>query len=347
MRRLLLLAALTAALAPVGAVSAVQAPPAPGVETGQLGIALLEAPESRRDDPRARIYVVDHLEPGDTIRRQIQVSNTTDETASVALYAASASVQDGAFTFGEGRAANELTRWTTVSPSSVSVPAGGSATAQVTVAVPPDAEDGERYGVVWAEQAAAAGAGGISSVSRVGIRMYVSVGEGAEPVSDFTVGQLTATRDADGAPVVQATVQNTGQRALDMGGELSLSDGPGGLKAGPFPASLGTTLGPGDEEPVSTVLDEALPAGPWLARITLRSGEVVRTVEGTITFPDDAKPITVRTLVVAERDGGGDDLGVVVPTVAATLIALVLLFLFLLCRRRDGAEPDETAAAAA
>lgn len=342
MRRLVLLTALLAALAPVGAVSAVQAPsPGPGVGTGQLGIALLDAPENRRDDPRARLYVVDHLAQGDTIRRRVQVSNTTGQTAQVSLYAASARVEDGVFTFGEGRAANDLTRWTTLSPSSVAVPAGGTATAQVTVAVPPDAEDGERYGVIWAEQSSAPSSGGITSVSRVGIRMYLSVGEGAEPVSDFAVDQLTATRTPGGAPVVLARVRNTGERALDMSGELMLTKGPGGLSAGPFTATLGTTLGRGDEEPVETVLDEALPAGPWTATLTLRSGEVVRSVEGVITFPSGTEQVSVRPRAV---DGPQDDgVGVVVPAVAATLIALVALFLLLLWRRRRREQDDATA----
>ena len=64
-----------------------------------------------------------------------------------------------------------------------------------------------------------------------------------------------------------------------------LSDGPGGLSAGPFDANLGTTLATGATGPVTVHLDERLPAGPWTARITLRSGLVERSAHATVTFP--------------------------------------------------------------
>jgi len=323
-------------------VSAVQSPsPAGGAESGQLGIRLLDAPENRRDDPRARIYIVDHLNQGDSISRRIEVSNSTGKSADITVYAASARVEAGTFTFGEGRAGNELTGWTTVTPSSLTIPAGRTASVKVAVAVPADAVDGERYAVVWAEQASAPGGGAISTVSRVGIRMYVSVGQGAEPVSDFTVDQLTARRNADGAPVVLAQVKNTGQRALDMSGQLQLSDGPGGLSAGPFDATLGTTLGIGQAQPVEIVLDPALPAGPWTARITLRSGELERTVEGTITFPDGTAEVSVTPQVVG-GSGNGSDGGLLLPVIAAGgLLALLAGFLLLLFWRRRSQADDE------
>jgi hypothetical protein len=84
-------------------------------------------------------------------------------------------------------------------------------------------------------------------------------------------------------------VHNTGGRALDMSGTLRISAGPGGLKAGPFPASLGTTLAIGDTEPVTILLDKQLPAGPWKARVDLHSGLVQRHAQATITFPPTAR----------------------------------------------------------
>jgi hypothetical protein len=83
--------------------------------------------------------------------------------------------------------------------------------------------------------------------------------------------------------VVLATVHNTGGRALDMSGTLQLLAGPGGLSAGPFPVTLGTTLAIDDTEPVTIALDKRLPAGPWDARITLRSGLIERSARATIT----------------------------------------------------------------
>jgi len=95
--------------------------------------------------------------------------------------------------------------------------------------------------------------------------------------------------------MVVASVHNTGGRALDMNGTLKLSNGPGGLSAGPFPASLGVTLPIGGNEPVSIALDKQLPAGPWDAEVTLRSGLVERTTKATITFSKTGTASAVAT----------------------------------------------------
>ncbi len=122
-------------------------------------------------------------------------------------------------------------------------------------------------------------------VNRVGVRLYVSIGPGGPPAADFRIDSLTAQRAANGDPVVVASVHNTGGRALDMAGTLALTGGPSGLSAGPFAAALGTTLAVGATEAVTIGLDKGLPAGPWMAEITLRSGLVERRASATITFP--------------------------------------------------------------
>jgi hypothetical protein len=317
------LLALLAGLLTAAPAGAQATPPA-----GQIGIRLLEAPTDRRDDPRAQVYVVDHLQPGDVIERRIEVSSTTDEPVEVALYPAAATVEAGEFRFGEGRSENELSRWTSVTPDSTAVPPGGAVEAVVRVAVPADAGDGERYGVVWAE-VASGGEGGVQAVSRVGVRMYVSVGEGEEPPSDFVVDELTAVRDGEGRPVARARVTNTGGRALDMSGTLQLTGGPGGLSAGPFDATLGTTLGIGETAPVEVVLDPALPDGPWEAALVLRSGEVERRVQGRVTFT-----AVERTVPLTET---GEDEQLLWPAVVAgaLLLGALGLLLLLLKRRRE------------
>ena len=52
-----------------------------------------------------------------------------------------------------------------------------------------------------------------------------------------------------------------------------------------FEARLGTTLGIGQTEPVTVILDRAIPAGPWDARIVLRSGTTEREASAKIIFP--------------------------------------------------------------
>jgi len=307
-------------------------------DPGSIGIRLVDAPEDRRDDPRAQIYIVDHLSQGTTITRRVEVQNTTPNDAEVQLYVAAADVNDGVFEFGEGRAENELTDWTTVDPASVVVPAGGGATqAEVTIAVPDDAEDGERYGVIWAELPGSGGAANV--VNRVGVRIYLSVGEGEEPVTDFTIDTLRALRTEDGIPVVETTVTNTGGRALDLGGELELANGPGSLTAGPFQVEVGTTLGPGESAPARVELDPELPSGPWDATVTIRSGREERVAEATITFPEEAGEAAEP--VDASDVEGQRKILLPIAALAVLLVGAALLFFFLRRRRSDREEQQE------
>jgi len=254
-----------------------------------FGIRIVDVPTSRTDDPRARLYIVDHLPPGANISRRVEVNNDTGKPQVFQLYPAAASIADGNVKFAEGRATNDLTSWTTIDQPSVSLAAGAKATATVTIAVPAAASPGERYGVVWAELAAPPPpGGGVTAVNRVGLRMYLSVGPGGEPASDFTITAFEAQRAPGGGPVLAATVRNTGGRAIDLSGELRLANGPGGLSAGPFPAKLGTTLGLGQAAPVVVPLDPAIPRGPWDARIVLRSGTTEREATARVTFPEAA-----------------------------------------------------------
>ena len=259
--------------------------PAGAATAGGIGLRLLDAPATAGDDPRARLYIVDHLAPGTVIHRRIEVSNTTASPMHILLYPAAATIEDGSFLGAAGHTQNDLSTWTSVDPGASGVLADGRATATVTIDVPSDASPGERYGVVWAEARSTPLDGGVTLITRVGIRIYLSVGPGGSPAADFAIDSLTAERSTEGLPTILATVHNTGGRALDMSGNLKLVAGPGGLRAGPFRADLGTTLPIGGTESVVIVLDEALPAGPWDARITLRSGLIVRSAHATITFP--------------------------------------------------------------
>lgn len=272
------------------------APAVASTEDGSIGLRLIDAPAATRTDPRARLYIVDHLAPGTVIHRRIEVSNSGSSAAHVVLYPAAATITKGSFLGAAGHTANELSTWTSVRPRAVDVPARGHVVATVTITVPRNAAPEEQYGVVWAEaRSTPKNAGGVIEVSRVGIRLYLSVGPGGPPAADFTIESLTAQRSSDGRPMVLATVHNTGGRALDMNGTLELLGGPGGLSAGPFPATLGTTLAIGAMEPVTIALDKQLPAGPWDARITLHSGLLERKAQATITFPKAGAAAPVET----------------------------------------------------
>jgi hypothetical protein len=292
-------------------------------------VRIIDVPAATQNDPRARLYVVDHLAPGTVIKRRIEVTNTTHSLAHVTLYPAAAAITDGSFLGAAGHTPNDLTTWTSVSPAAPAIAANGKVTATVTVHVPKDAAPGEQYGVVWAEvnSAPAGSSGGIVAVNRVGIRMYVDVGPGGAPAANFTIESLTAERAADGAPVVVASVHNTGGRALDMSGTLQLKAGPGGLSAGPFPAVLGTTLAIGATTPVRIALDKQLPAGPWNAMVTLRSGLIERSVKATITFPVSGASPSVSTVTAAHS-------GWLYATIAGLVVLLLAAGVLMLRLRR-------------
>jgi hypothetical protein len=179
----------------------------------------------------------------------------------------------------------------------------------------------------------------VTHVSRVGIRIYLSVGPGGAPVSDCDITSLIATRNADGVPVVQAQVANTGKRALDLTASLRLSDGPGGLSAGPFTTDTGATLGIGQTTPVSVVLDRRLPDGPWHARVAVTSGLERRNAEATLRFPIG---IGERRTVTAGTGGS-------VPwwTIVAVVLAVLLAVGVVIGRRRRGHIRNEPAHRAA
>jgi hypothetical protein len=331
-RRLFLACALAIATVGLVAVSVSPALADGGAEArNSIGVRIVDVPQSLAGDPRAGLYIVDHVAPGTRIERHIEVSTTAATAMPIELYPAAATIAGGAFSGAEGRTANDLSSWMSIEPTAVDIPAEGTAAATVTISVPADAAPGEQYAVLWVQARSPAGAeGDVSQVSRVGIRVYLSVGPGGAPAADFEIDTLTAERSPNGQPFVIASVHNTGGRALDLNGTLNLLDGPGGLTAGPFPAQLGVTLGIGQTEPVEIGLDDRLPTGPWDARLTLASGLVERTVRGELTFPDSgaAHSVQAQSVVPAWL------VPVLTALVAVLLSSVAVLAWFVVRRRR-------------
>jgi hypothetical protein len=325
-RYLLAAVAFTVTMGALVRVSTAAPVPRPrAVTAGGIGLQLLEVPRSAYSDPRARLYIIDHLHPGRTIRRRIEISNTTASDLHIVMYAGAALISQGKFVGVAAHTPNELSRWTSVLPGELDIHPGRHAIATVTIGVPRGAPPGEQYAVVWAETRSPAPAGGgITRVSRVGIRIYLSIDPGGAPASRFTIDSLTGKRSPDGRPEVVASVHNTGGRALDMSGTLRLSAGPGGLSAGPFPANLGTTLAIGATEPITIMLDKQVPDGPWHALVTLRSGLLERSARATITFPTTETPHSPYAIVAG---------------LAALLLAGILAVLFTRTHRKSVREP--------
>ncbi|MBF4618937.1 hypothetical protein ITJ44_12730 [Clavibacter sp. VKM Ac-2873] len=340
MRRHLRIVLIVTALALGPAASASAASPAPAMADG-IGIRLLDIPVATQDDPRARSYVVDRVQPGATITRRVQVQNGTSAPQSVKVYAGGARIDGGSFVGLDGATPDELTSWIAVAQPTLQLAPGATADVPVTIAVPDDAAEGERYAAVWAEVAVPAEAGAtIAAASRVGVRVYLSVGPGNGPPADFAIGSVVAGRDDAGAPRLVASVTNTGGRAVDVSGTLALSGGPGGLSAGPSPVDAVTTIAPGGTGEVAFTLAAGIPAGPWTAQLALTSGLVAHATTADVTFPDVGSTTAV-------QQARGPDLALVLGVAAAVIALLVALVVVLLLRRRRAARAAATIAVTA
>jgi hypothetical protein len=294
--RLLALSALAVMLVPAGNALA--------AGSGGVGIRLVDVPAHSRTTPLARVYIVDQVAPGTTIRRRVEISNSTQYALPVQVYSAAAGLSHGRFAFAPGHRHNDISDWTSVSRQVLQLPPGARAFETVTVNVPRSATSGERYAVVWAQISAAGSAsGGVRLVNRVGVRMYLSIGPGGALRTNFTIDSLTASRSRIGEPLVTAMIRNNGRRTIEIGGNLTLSKGPGGLRVGPLPATLTTALAPGDTRPLTVRLDKRLPRGPWRAQMRLRSGLIHRGAVARITFPraHSATATSPRTAAVSRR----------------------------------------------
>ena len=156
----------------------------------------------------------------------------------------------------------------------------------VTIQVPRNASPGNLYGVIWAQETnrgkTSTGVNVIET-NRVGIRIYLNVGPGGPSPVNFDITSIRGTRSAHGQFMVVAQVNNTGGQAIDAAGTLKLTNGPGGLSAGPYKEQA-VTLAPGQSQPITVFLNKEMPHGSWLATIDETSGITQRSAQATINF---------------------------------------------------------------
>lgn len=148
----------------------------PNLSSGGISIRISEISSSERNNPLARLYIVDHLYASSTITRRIEVTNTSNVEQFVSLYPAAADLINGEFVIANGRAINELTSWVQVTPPYAQIAPGDYLTVEVAIHVPAIVTPGVKYGVIWAQMSSSLADSGLVNVNRVGIRMMIPVG---------------------------------------------------------------------------------------------------------------------------------------------------------------------------
>jgi hypothetical protein len=286
-RRLISSVALAAVAGATSPVTAASAATLTGPAPQRFGVRLVDIPISEADNPRALRYIIDYLPPGTVIHRRILILNEESHTAHFSVYSDAAQIIHGFFIGDNGATPSELTSWITVQHPSITLGPDSSSMDMVTISEPRTATRGEHYGVIWVQQAAqvhTTGGVAINEVARVGVRIYLAVGQGGVPPTAFAIMAITGRRTAKGQPLIVADVRNTGGRAVDLAGEARLTAGPGGIAAGPYGEQQVVTLAPGQTGDLTFAPASGIPGGPWTANVRLVSGLTSRTSSATVQF---------------------------------------------------------------
>jgi len=258
----------------------------------RFGVRLVDVPVDEASNPRALRYIIDYLPTGTIIHRRVLILNQEARTAHFTVYSDAAHISNGSFSGDSGKTRSELTDWIGVQHRTLTLRPHASAMDMVTIKIPPGATRGEHYGVIWAQQAdyvRAVSGIGVNEVARVGVRVYLAVGQGGAPPTSFAITSITGHRAASGRPSMVAHVKNTGGRAVDLNGSASLTRGPGNTSAGPFPAKQIITLAPGQSGNITFAPPKSVPNGPWQAKVTLVSGLTETTAARTVMFSETAR----------------------------------------------------------
>lgn len=276
--------------------------PSARADTVGVSLQLLEMKASQQGDPRASVSIVEDAEPGTSLDRRVRVTNSSDVATAVQLYSTEATIEDGTFTASASQ--NNLGRWITTSETNVTLAPASSVELTVTIDIPADAAPGEQYAAIWAEvRSAPDAATNIVSANRAGLRVYLLVGGDNATAAAFSIDSVSAGRSAQRQPTVRATITNTGGRAIEFAGTLVLTDGPGGLSAGPLALDSTPLLAPGETGRVTVTLDPELPDGPWDAKLTLTGSMVTQEFSGAVSFdgvvvPDQGFPYWAWIVIV-------------------------------------------------
>ena len=142
-----------------------------------FGIRIAQIPPAVANDQFASSYIISRIKPGAPLSQRLEVVNNSTQTLKVHVYPGLATYDGEQFLVGDGAAGNKLSSWTALTPNFLTLKPGETNFFIMTISPPGDAPSTQEFGVIWAEVQGTTNATGITSVSRVGIRMYIPIGD--------------------------------------------------------------------------------------------------------------------------------------------------------------------------
>lgn len=166
---------------------------------GSVGIRIAQIPAKVAQHPYADAYIISRIQPGAPFTQRLEVFNTSSQEIKVEVYPGLATFINGDFLVGNGREGNTLSSWTTTLPRYINLRPNEAKNFKVTISPPGDASSIQQFGVIWAEVHGVENDSGITSISRVGIRMYLPVGNApeitiTEPSSRASTNEIIVTK---------------------------------------------------------------------------------------------------------------------------------------------------------
>lgn len=234
-------------------------------------------------DPASSLH---RAQPGETVEGIVRLTNPGDDPLPLRVYLSDWSFDAvGNFTFAEaGSTARSASSWLSFAPTAVEVAPSGSGIVRYTVSVPPDAEPGTHWAVIFAESEPSAPEPGQPAAAisvRVGHIVYVNVPPLA---SEGTIRGIFGESPTEGFPAYRLLVQyaNMGNAAQGVEGTLSVRDGRGetAIEA----AVDRQVVLPGSERVLQFNLVGPLAAGNYTALVVLDYGAEDVEVAGTHDF---------------------------------------------------------------
>jgi hypothetical protein len=166
----------------------ISAQAADATPVGSIGIRIAQILAADSDNPFAPAYIVSRLQPGTAHTQRLEIFNTSTQEMKVDLYPGLATFDNKKFLIGNGRDGNNFTSWIKLLPGTLTLKPNEAKSFNMTITPPVDAASIQQFGVIWAEVQGEQNAAGITSVSRVGIRIYVPIGN----APDISISEINA-----------------------------------------------------------------------------------------------------------------------------------------------------------